>query len=116
MPLMCLNSLLCAVLLAAVAALEGESFAIPDMQSLWALLALALSGQVLGGLLIVWAMPQLAASVVGMMLLLQPGLSFALDVAIFGRPTTTLDWIGLAVSLIGIFLATGIQKTDNGKS
>ena len=116
MPLMCLNSLLCALMLGAVAAFEGESFAIPDLQSLWALLALALSGQVLGGLLIVWAMPQLPASVVGMMLLLQPGLSFALDVAIFSRPTTSLDWVGLAVSLVGIFLATGIRKTDNEKS
>ena len=112
MQLMCLNSLLCAVMLGAVAAFEGESFAIPDTQSLWALLALALSGQVLGGLLIVWAMPQLPASVVGMMLLLQPGLSFALDVAIFGRPTTALDWFGLAVSLAGIFLATAIKPRN----
>jgi drug/metabolite transporter (DMT)-like permease len=116
MQLMCLNSLLCALLLGVVVAGEGASFAIPDAQSFWALVALALSGQVLGGLLIVWAMPQLPASVVGMMLLLQPGLSFVLDVVIFSRPTTTIDWIGLAVSLAGIFLATAIQKkpgTDN---
>ena len=110
MPLMCLNSLLCAGMLAVAVVAEGDSFAIPDAQSLWALVGLALSGQVLGGLLIVWAMPQLPASVVGMMLLLQPGLSFALDVAIFARPTTALDWVGLGVSLAGIFLATAIPK------
>lgn len=109
MQLMCIHSLLCAAMLGVVAAFEGESFAIPDVQSLGALLALALSGQVLGGLLIVWAMPQLPASIVGMMLLLQPGLSFVLDVLIFGRPTSALDWIGLVVSLAGIFLATAAK-------
>ena len=113
MQLMCINSLLCAVVLGAVAAAEGERFAIPDVQSLAALLALALSGQVLGGLLIVWAMPQLPASLVGMMLLLQPGLSFVLDVLIFARPTVPLDWLGLVISLAGIALATAVAPKKN---
>jgi drug/metabolite transporter (DMT)-like permease len=62
-------------------------------------------GQVLGWLLIAYAMPQLPASLVGLLLLLQPGLSFVLDVILFGRPTVSADWIGLLVSLAGIFLA-----------
>lgn len=103
--LLCLNSLLCAGVLALVATVEGDSFAIPDLQSLSALLGLALFGQVLGWLLIARAMPQLPASLVGLLLLLQPGLSFVLDVILFDRATTSLDWIGLAVSLAGIFVA-----------
>lgn len=103
--LLCLNSLLCAGLLALVVLVEGDSFRIPDTQSLAALLGLALFGQVLGWLLIAYAMPQLPASLVGLLLLLQPGLSFVLDVILFGRPTVAADWIGLLVSLAGIFLA-----------
>jgi drug/metabolite transporter (DMT)-like permease len=103
--LLCLNSLLCAGLLALVILAEGNSFRIPDTQSLAALLGLAVFGQVLGWLLIAYAMPQLPASLVGLLLLLQPGLSFVLDVILFGRPTVSADWIGLLVSLAGIFLA-----------
>lgn len=103
--LLCLNSLLCAAVLALVAMAERDSFAIPDLQSLSALLGLALFGQVLGWLLIARAMPQLPASLVGLLLLLQPGLSFVLDVVLFARPTGAPDWIGLAISLAGIFVA-----------
>ena len=51
-------------------------------------------------------MPLLPASLVGLLLLLQPTLSFVLDVILFSRPTSGLDWIGLALSLLGIFLAS----------
>jgi drug/metabolite transporter (DMT)-like permease len=110
--LLCLNSLLCAGVLALVTGVEGNSFVIPDLQSLAALLGLALFGQVLGWLLIVRAMPQLPASLVGLLLLLQPGLSFVLDVLLFGRPTVSLDWLGLAVSLAGIFLAGAFNNSE----
>lgn len=103
--LLCLNSLLCAGVLALVVLAEGNSFVIPDLKSLTSLLSLAFFGQVLGWLLIVRAMPQLPASLVGLLLLLQPGLSFVLDVILFQRPTVSLDWAGLAASLAGIFLA-----------
>lgn len=113
--LLCLNSLLCAGVLALIVGIEGDSFAIPDSQSLLALLGLAFFGQVLGWLLIVRAMPQLPASLVGLLLLLQPGLSFVLDVILFGRPTVGMDWLGLAASLAGIFLAgafSSVRKSD----
>jgi drug/metabolite transporter (DMT)-like permease len=51
-------------------------------------------------------MPQLPASLVGLLLLLQPLLSFVLDVVLFARPTVALDWLGLVVSLLGIFVAS----------
>ncbi|HSX59613.1 MAG TPA: DMT family transporter [Tahibacter sp.] len=113
--LLCINSLLCAGVLALIATVGGDSFAIPDLQSLSALLGLALFGQVLGWLLIARAMPQLPASLVGLLLLLQPGLSFVLDVILFARPTATLDWIGLAVSLAGIFVAGARAATSGEK-
>ncbi len=103
---LCLNSVLAAAMLAVAVLIEGDSFAIPDAQSWSALIGLGLFGQVLGWVLIAQAMPQLPASLVGLLLLLQPALSFVLDVILFGRPTSTLDWIGLALSLLGIFIGS----------
>jgi drug/metabolite transporter (DMT)-like permease len=101
-----LNSLLSAVVLGVAVQIEGGGFAIPDAQSWAALLGLGLFGQVLGWVLIATAMPQLPASLVGLLLLLQPALSFVLDVILFARPTSTVDWIGLALSLLGIFIGS----------
>lgn len=103
---LCGVSLICAAMLAVAVVAEGQSFAIPDAQSWAALLALAFFGQVLGWVLISQAMPVLPASLVGLLLLLQPALSFVLDVTLFARPTALTDWIGLALSLLGIFVAS----------
>jgi drug/metabolite transporter (DMT)-like permease len=108
---LCLVSLLCAPMLAGAVAVEGAGFAIPNGHSWVALLGLALFGQVLGWVLIVRAMPQLPASLVGLLLLLQPALSFVLDVLLFARPTIARDWIGLALALAGIFVAS-VRRRD----
>lgn len=106
MYLLCWCSLLCAVLLCAVGAVEGSSFVIPDAGSWAALLGLALFGQVLGWLLISYALPRLDASMVGLLLLLQPLLAFGVDVLLFGRVTDLLDWTGLLLSALGIFIGS----------
>ncbi|HEX4481772.1 MAG TPA: DMT family transporter [Rudaea sp.] len=103
---LCLNSLLAAAMLAVAMLIEGDGFAIPDGQSWASLIGLAFFGQVLGWVLIARAMPVLPASLVGLLLLLQPALSFVLDVIIFGRVTSGLDWVGLALSLVGIFVGS----------
>ena len=115
---LCLVSLLCAVMLAVAVAVEGAGFAIPDGQTWLSLLGLAFFGQVLGWVLIARAMPQLPASLVGLLLLLQPVLSFVLDVALFARPTGGADWVGLALSLVGIFVASsraGEARRERGE-
>ena len=104
--LLCVSSLISAGVLGVVAAIEGESFAIPDAQSWSALLGLAFFGQVFGWVLLTRAMPQLPASLIGLLLLLQPALSFIFDVILFARPTRTLDWVGVALSLVGIFVGS----------
>jgi drug/metabolite transporter (DMT)-like permease len=99
-----LMSLLCALMLMLWGLAEGDSFALRSAESWSALLALGFFGQVLAWLLMVQAMPRLPASLVGLLLLLQPALAFVLDVILLGRPTTSGDWIGLAVALAGILL------------
>ena len=104
--LLCVSTLISALILGVIAWGEGESFAIPDLQSWSALLGLAFFGQVLGWVLLTRAMPQLPASLIGLLLLLQPALSFVFDVILFARPTHAIDWIGVALSLLGIFVGS----------
>jgi drug/metabolite transporter (DMT)-like permease len=104
--LLCVSTLLCAVVLLVASLVERDSLVLPDAQSWSALLGLGFFGQVLGWVLLTRAMPQLPASLIGLLLLLQPGLSFIFDVILFARPTRTLDWVGVALSLVGIFVGS----------
>lgn len=102
-------SLICSILLAILVVIEGNSFAIPNLKSAFALLALGIFCQVVGWLLITTALPKLTASIVGVILLLQPALSMLWDTLFFGRPTTLLDVMGSILVLAGIYLATRLQ-------
>lgn len=103
-PVLVVSTLQCAALLGFAGLLEGVSFAIPDTRSLLALLALGLIGQCLGWVLIGRALPRLSVASVGLLLLLQPLLAFVFDVLLFARPTAMHEWIGVALSLAGIFI------------
>ncbi|NZA26698.1 DMT family transporter [Luteimonas sp. SJ-92] len=100
-----LASLGCALLLGAAGVAEGVSFAIPSWRSLAWLLLLAGVGHCLSWVLISRAMPHLRVAVVGLLLLLQPVVAFVLDVALLDRATSPREWLGLALTLAGIFLA-----------
>jgi drug/metabolite transporter (DMT)-like permease len=104
--LLAIMTLLSACVLAGLAMIEDAVFTIPDAQSLIALIALGVVGQCLGWVLISRAMPQLPASLVGLLLLLQPVLAFLLDVLLFHRVTRPLEWLGLALALCGIFIGS----------
>ena len=91
----------------------GDSFTIPDSQSLLALLGLGLSSQTVGWILIATAMPKIPASLTGLALLLQPTLSFIWDVIIFHRPTDLTNWLGVAVTLIAIYMGITGKVASN---
>ncbi|HUA81021.1 MAG TPA: DMT family transporter [Dyella sp.] len=107
-------SLLSALLLWVWGRGEGDAFALTGIQSWLVLLALGFFGQVLAWLLMVRAMPHLPASLVGLLLLLQPALAFVLDVLLLGRPTGIGDWAGLMLALAGILL--GALRPRRGAS
>ncbi len=98
-------SLGCAAVLGLAGVAEGVSFAIPGARSFALLLALALVGHCLSWILISRAMQALPVALVGLLLLLQPIVAFLLDVLLLARDTTPREWLGLALSLAGIFLA-----------
>ena len=89
----------------------GESFAIPDLQSGLSLVALGLMCQTGGWLLITRSLPRIPAAIAGLILLLQPSLSFVWDVLFFNRATSTMAWVGVVLTLSAIYLgATSGRK------
>ena len=90
---------------------SGDSFAIPDMQTLLSLLALGVFSQALGWILISNALPRLRVSLSGLILLLQPALAFVWDVLFFRRPTSSLNWIGVLIVLASIYMGTLGKKS-----
>lgn len=104
--LLAITSLLSAIVLGLMCLGDGEKFAIPDTQTWIALIALGWVGQCAGWVLISRAMPQLPTSLVGLLLLMQPVLAFLMDVVLFHRVTLPLEWLGLAMSLCGIFIGS----------
>lgn len=90
-----------------------STFKIPDLQSLLALVALALFSQSLGFILITNALPKIRASLSGLILLLQPALAFVWDVLFFQRPTTLMNWLGVLVALVAIYLGMAGQSASD---
>jgi drug/metabolite transporter (DMT)-like permease len=90
---------------------SGDSFTIPDFQSGLSLVALGLMCQTMGWLLITRSLPLIPAAIAGLILLLQPSLSFVWDVLFFDRATSTLAWVGVLLALSAIYLgATSGRK------
>lgn len=84
---------------------EGSVFAPPDLHAWGILLVLAAVGHCLSWVLISRAMVALPVALAGLLLLAQPIVAYLLDVALFDLPTSPRQWLGLAVSLAGIFVA-----------
>ncbi|MCG8686885.1 MAG: DMT family transporter [Desulfobacterales bacterium] len=82
----------------------GHSFAIPSFSSLAALLGLGVLSQALAWVMISHFLPGVEASRAGLILLLQPALSFVWDVILFNRETGWAGWIGVTIVLIAIYM------------
>jgi len=83
---------------------SGDSFVIPNLHSLTALTCLGLFSQTVGWVLIANALPLIPPSRAGLILLLQPALSFTWDVLLFDRPTGILNWTGVVITLAAIYM------------
>ena len=99
-------SLLCAALLGIAGVAEGVSFAIPSWRSFGWLVLLAGVGHCLSWILISRAMQRLSVALIGLLLLVQPVCAFLLDIVVLGRETLPREWLGLSLTLGGIFLAS----------
>jgi len=102
----CAVALLTGLLLGGLAVGAGESFVIPDTRSLAALAALALICHAVGWYLITRGIQQVRTSLVGLILLLQPALSFVWDILFFGKPTDAVEIAGVVLALTAIYLGS----------
>jgi drug/metabolite transporter (DMT)-like permease len=75
------------------------------------LVLLALTSQVVGWLLITVSMPQLAAGMIGALLLVQPAGSVALSYVILGERPSVLQLLGVLLVLTGVLVAVGGRAT-----
>lgn len=95
-----------ALLLGGTAYAAGESFRIPNRATLAALVGLGVLVQVVAWGLITTGIARAAASRVGLLLLLQPALSFIWDVLLFDRATGPVEAVGAVLALTAIYLGT----------
>ena len=99
-----LVSIVAAVGAGAFMMLHGDSFGVPfGMTWVW-LACYGLGCQALGWLLISTGLPRVPAALAGLLLLLQPTLTFAWDHLIFGRRFTLPELAGAALALVGLYL------------
>ncbi len=93
-----------------------QSLAIPDLQTMGAILGLGIVSQVLGWILITSALPELEVSVTGLILLLQPALAYVWDVLLFSHPVSIVEVSGAVIALVAIYLgSTGRVRTSQKK-
>ncbi len=101
-----LVSLGTAVLLGVATAPAGQSLAIASLSDgLW-LTTYAVASQVIGWMLITGSLPHVPASRAGLLLLLQPTLSFVWDILFFARPVTVYEACGAVIALFAIWLGS----------
>ena len=103
---LCIAALGSALCLGLMGGAEGVAFAPPSLHAWGILLVLAAVGHCLSWILISRAMVALPVAVAGLLLLAQPIVAYLADVALFDLPTTPLQWLGLAATLAGIFIAS----------
>ena len=84
----------------------GEVNLIPSWPAHGWLLALAISSQVIGWLIISVSLPRLPAALTSVILTLQPVGSVLLAMAILGEAPSSLQLVGAATILVGLLLAT----------
>ena len=89
---------------------EGSALAPPDARSWGILLLLAAVGHCLSWVLISRAMATLTVAMAGLLLLAQPIVAYLLDVLVLDLEASPQQWWGLAVSLVGIFVA-GMRRS-----
>ena len=99
-------SMVCTVLLALIAQVEGVSLAVPDAADIKWLLGYGILSHSFGALFLASSLPHVSTTEAGLALLLQPTLSFVWDVLFFDRPMQPVEVAGAAIALIAIYLGS----------
>lgn len=111
-------SLITAFFLGVAAWIQGDPFVIPDASTLMSLSAYGIFCQVIGWMLVARGLPGTPSSLAGLLLLVQPTLSFLWDMMLFRKETGPQDIVGALLMLAAIHLGTssGSGKTRSIRS
>jgi drug/metabolite transporter (DMT)-like permease len=101
-----LISVVTAIFIAPATIMQGEGFGIPDGKTAVVLVAYGFLCQAIGWIIISWAVVKIDASRVGLLLLLQPTLTFIWDIVFFKRPTTSIELAGATLTLVAIYFGS----------
>lgn len=93
----------------------GDVDLVPSWPEHGWLVLLALNSQVVGWLLISYALPRLPALVTSMLLLLQPVGAVVLGVVLLGESPSRVQIVGVALVLVGIVVATAGRRDDGAR-
>lgn len=109
--MICLVSALCAVIFFAECLLTGTSLAMPSTIDFIYMALYGIICQGIAWVLISRSMPHVGASLTGLLLLMQPVMSYLWDITIFHRHIAPLECIGVVIALIAIYLGSGAGKS-----
>ena len=104
-------SLATAAILFIASILQHESLHVARLQDWYYVFAYAILCQLIGWYLITKSLTKFSISTAGFILLLQPGLSFIWDVLFFHRTTSGIEYIGLSITLVAIYLSASSKRT-----
>lgn len=99
-----LITIMTGVFLSLVVGIEGGDMRIPDSATWMWLIAYGVICQAIAWVIISRGIAVVPASLAGLLLLLQPTLTFVWDIIIFRRPTTLVEGVGAALALGAIYL------------
>ncbi len=101
----------CTLFLTLVGLLKGIPFAVTDGRSLLALAGVGVVSSTIGWSMLSSAIKVVPATVAGLVMLLQPALSFVWDILFFNRVTGGFEYLGIVLILIAIYLGTVRKAT-----
>lgn len=99
---MALISFLGMMFSAVLATVQGQSLVVPSLRSNLLLMLYGFGCQGFGWLLLSRGLPRLPASRAGLLMLVQPALSFVWDVIFCGRATSFTGYVGAVIALLAI--------------
>jgi drug/metabolite transporter (DMT)-like permease len=99
-------SLLVSVFLGLASVIEGASLAIPSSSDLLLLVAYGVCSHAAGLILIASALTRVNTAEVGIVLLLQPSLSFIWEILLFDRSVVLIEFLGVVMVLFAIYLVS----------
>ena len=99
-------SLVAGLVMLGYALLRGESLAIADGQTLWMLVIYGVMVQFVGWLLVNRSISHISLGLAGLILLLEPVITYFVDVAFLGKASTAVQIGGALLTVVAVYIGS----------